>query len=322
MKIQTIIAALLSVLLLGGAVFVATQNLGILSERSLNDDGTEVNGEVTAHPASIEESSAAVVTTAVAVERELQGEVRLNGEILAEITAVAYPDTAGTLKRMVVTPGQYVREGQTLATVDPSRPGAQYEESPVVAPISGYITSVHIDRGSAVSPTAGIATVATLDDLKIVVQVPERYVTSVRPGMGATFTTFALGDRNYDALVVEIEPVVDPATRSKEVRLKVVGDASDLQPGMFTRISLPVRRSGRAVTVPFSALVQEAGKTYVYAVVEGRAERREVQVGLIARDYVAISGGIDAGTEVVMNGVQKVQDHGAVRIAGTAGENN
>lgn len=312
MKRQTVIAGLISVLLLGGAFFIATQNLRPDDQGSGGRPGS-VSG---APPAG----QATVVETDIAVEQELQGDVRLNGEIRAEESAVAYPDTAGTLNRILVTPGQYVREGQNLATVDPSRPGAQFEDSPVEAPLSGYITAVHLDRGTSVSTSSGVATVATLDNLELVVEVPERYAMAVRPGMSGTFTSFALGDETYEARVVEIEPILDAQTRSKEVRLEVVGDVAELQPGMFIRVSLPVRNSGRVVTVPFGALVQEAGKAYVYTVVDGSAERREVQVGLISEEYAEVSGGLEAGTEIVVNGVHKVQENEAVRIAKAAGE--
>lgn len=330
MNRQTLIAGVISVFLLGGALLVATQNLspGARGDtRSPGADGggspaSEVPAEDERAPdaAIAQRDKATVVETEVAVVRELQGDVRLNGEIRAEESAVAYPDTAGTLHRILVTPGEYVREGEKLATVDPSRPGAQFEMSPVAAPLSGYVTAVHLDRGNSVTTGTEIATVATLDDLEVVVEVPERYATAVRPGMTAGFTSFALGAETYQARVVEVEPVLDPQTRSKEVRLEVVGDSSELQPGMFIRISLPVRNSGRVVTVPFSALVQEAGKAYVYVVVDGNAERREVQVGLIAEEYAELSGGLEAGAEVVITGVQSVRENGAVRIARAAGE--
>jgi len=336
MKKQTIIAALISVLLLGGAFFIATQNLsrdaqssggrpGSVSGAPAAGQGGQAGQAGQASPAgpasqTSQAGQSTVVETDIAVQQELQGNIRLNGEIRAEESAVAYPDIAGTLNRILVTPGQYVREGQNLATVDPSRPGAQFEDSPVEAPLSGYVTAVHLDRGTSVSTSSGVATVATLDNLELVVEVPERYAMAVRPGMSGTFTSFALGDETYEARVVEMEPVLDAQTRSKEVRLEVVGDVAELQPGMFIRLSLPVRSSGRVVTVPFGALVQEAGKAYVYTVVDGSAERREVQVGLIAEEYAEVSGGLEAGAEVVVNGVQKVKENEAVRTAKAAGE--
>lgn len=338
MKPQTIIAAIISILILVAAFLIAAQNFGLfgivedgssgptadtddVTSNYDRSDSTETEGTIESGADDPSTSGyAAVVRTVVAIEQELQGQVRLNGEIQAEETAVVYPDIAGTLSRVLAMPGQYVRENQPIASVDPSRPGAEYQQSPVESPLAGYVTAIHLDRGTTVSTNSGIATVATLDRLEIVVEVPERYATAVKPNMSATFNTFALKDRIFEARVVEIQPVLDPLTRSKEVRLRVVGNTEELQPGMFTRVSLPVRNSGRVVTVPFSALVQEAGNTYVYVVVDGRTIRRAVRIGLIANDYVEIADGLESGDVVVSDGVQKVQDNAAVRIANATGE--
>lgn len=319
MKRRTLVTTIVTIVLLAGALFIAAQNLGFIGPGSgPGGSGVGPMGRGGGGPsASAPEEGPVIVETITAETRKLQADVRLNGELRARETASAHPDSAGTVSEIYVVQGNYVEKDETLALVDPSRPGAHYEQSPVLAPIDGYVIAVNIERGQKVGTDTSTVVIATISDLQVAVKLPERYSAMVKPGMSGTFSSFAFGGAVFEARVTEIEPLIDAQSRSKELILEIVGDASGLEPGMFIRVSLPLHNTGEVVAVPFSVLTQEAGKSYVYVVQDGIAQRRQVATGLFAGDHVEIADGLEAGETIVERGVQKLSLNTAVRATNT-----
>src|SRR6056297_2398337 len=141
MKIRTLVMTIVTIALLAGALFIAARNLGFIGQGS-GPGGRgggpmgRGGGEPGASAPALEDRPVAVETT-TAETRTLQADVRLNGELRARETAPAYPDSGGTISEIYVVQGDYVVKDETLALVDPSRPGTHYEKSPVRAPIEG-----------------------------------------------------------------------------------------------------------------------------------------------------------------------------------------
>jgi multidrug efflux pump subunit AcrA (membrane-fusion protein) len=273
-------------------------------------------GERTAARGGSTQSGPTVVAVTTAERRDLLGDVRLNGEIEAASTVTIYPEVSGTVERLEVVEGSYVQEDQPVAFIDSSRPGAQFQASPVRSPIAGTIITVQIERGAQAGPQVPVATVATLNRLQVEVEVPERYASALRRGMEGSFTAASYGEQAFPAVVSSVEPILDAATRSKGITLRATGSTSGLEPGMFVRVSLPLRRAPDVVTVPFRAIAQEGGGEYVYTVEDGIARRVRVRTGVIADNAVEIRGGIEAGATVITDGLQQVRPNQPVRLAG------
>jgi membrane fusion protein (multidrug efflux system) len=158
-----------------------------------------------------------------------------------------------------------------------------------------------------------VATVATLDELRVSVEVPERYVPALEPRMEGKITSFAAKGSDFDAVVEKIEPTIDSSTRSKLVKLGIEESSGELSAGMFVRVELPLERALDAVSVPFEAVVQEGGEEYVYTVENGVARRVSVRTGIIAGDRVEITGGLEKGVRVIVEGHQELRPGKPVR---------
>lgn len=86
------------------------------------------------------------VRTQVIARQDLQEYLTMNGNVQSNNTISVYPENAGKILRVFVTLGSTVRRGDQIALIDPSSPGSYYAASPVVAPISGTITSLLDER--------------------------------------------------------------------------------------------------------------------------------------------------------------------------------
>ena len=74
-----------------------------------------------------------------------------------------------------------MEKGQIIGEVDASRPGAEFMPNRVLAPISGIITNLPVQAGSAVSAATSLAVISKPEDFQIKAEIPERSLYRVRP---------------------------------------------------------------------------------------------------------------------------------------------
>jgi membrane fusion protein (multidrug efflux system) len=80
-------------------------------------------------------------------------------------------------------------------------------------------------------------------------------------------------------------------------------------------VSLPLARSVDAVTVPFSAIVQQGGEEYVYTVEDNVARRLSVRTGIVSGDRIEIERGVQTGQSVVVSGIQELRPGRPVTVS-------
>ena len=246
--------------------------------------------------------------------------LRLDGEIVPATTVDALPEVAGKLQRLFVQVGDRIARGRPVASVDPSRPGARFEASPVTAPISGTVTAVHVAVGDAVSTAKPIVTVGVLDALEVVVDVPERFVGAVQPGMTAEITLWAFPDVPFSATAGQISPLLNATTRTKEVRFPIDPAGSRAEAGMF--VSVTIRNEVRAdvVLVPIESVITRYGESFVYTVGDdSTAAIVPVEVGLIGTRSAEIRSGLDPGDPIVVRGQHAIEPGSHLQVIADAG---
>jgi len=115
------------------------------------------------------------------------------------------------------------------------------------------------------------------------------------------------------AKVLSVSPALNPKDRSVRIRLSTGNATSDsLIDGDFVTALLEVGSKKNATVVPLNALVAKGSKFYVYVVDEkGRAEKREVTVGLFGFNTLEVLSGLELGELVVTKGKTRLK-HGSV----------
>lgn len=103
-----------------------------------------------------------------------------------------------------------------------------------------------------------------------------------------------------------IDPVLAPATGTREYRAKFTNDDQVLVPGQFVRVTLSGFRRVGAITIPQRAVQQQMGQRVVFVVGPGDTVAvRQVEVGEWAGDRWVITGGLEVGDRVIVDGFQK-----------------
>ena len=253
------------------------------------------------------------VRTAVVARNEISSFLDLSGDVEASVSLDVHPDTAGKLVRILVKPGDYVQQDQVLAQVDPGRPGMVYAVSPVQSPISGTITAVNVDPGATVSSQVPIFRVGRLDSLVVTTQVPERFLYMISMGQKALISSTAFPDNQFSATVSSVSPVVNPVSRTMEVKL-TLREPTSVKSGMFVGIRLITSTDKNALIIPEKALISRSTETYVYRVSGNTAEKVIVTTGLTCEGAVEILTGLLEGDQVVIQGANLLSDGSKIKV--------
>ncbi|MDB5103177.1 MAG: MexH family multidrug efflux transporter periplasmic adaptor subunit [Fibrobacteres bacterium] len=183
---------------------------------------------------------------------------------------------------------------------------AQIAKTEIRAPFDGVVGLASVSVGNIIAQGTPIANFVSDAPLKVDFSVPEQYFDSVSPGKRVAFTVQG-GDRIHNAKVFAVDPLVDEATRTVNVRAICDSVDPSLAPGAFARLTLVIREKPDALALPSQALVPGDTVQQVYVLQGGKAVPRKVRIGLRTEADVEILEGIKAGDTVITTGLTLIR---------------
>ncbi len=183
--------------------------------------------------------------------------------------------------------------GQQLASV-------KLAQGQVLAPSSGVLISRDVEVGDIVQPGKALMVLAAAGQTQVLVQIDEKNLSKIALGQKAFGSADAFANQRFDAVVAYINPGVDAARGSVEVKLAVAQPPAYLRQDMTVSIDIETARRTAAVVLPTSTLEDAASdKPWVLVVRDKRVVKQFVTLGLRGDTRVEVLGGIAAGEGVV-----------------------
>jgi HlyD family secretion protein len=209
------------------------------------------------------------------------------------------------------------------ATVD--RLKDQIEKHTVIARFAGYVTAEHTEVGQWVKQGDPVAEVAALDEVEVVAQVVEQYAPHVRPGMMVSVEIPALPGPTLSVVVSAVVPQADVQARTFPVKVRVKNQRSEAGPlvksGMYARVILPTGETQNGLLVQKDALVLGGPQPVVFVVdvaspgaQQGKARPVPVQLGTAQGSLILVSGPLQPGQLVVVQGNERLRPGQGVKI--------
>ena len=176
----------------------------------------------------------------------------------------------------------------------------------VRAPFAGVTGRRLVSIGTYVSSQTPLITLQSVNPQHASFDVPERYADRLRRGQLVSFQVAALPGKNFSGEVVFVDPVVSLPGRTILIKARVPNNEHQLQAGMFIEARLATNIRPNAVVVPEDALLPMQGATFVWAIKDGKADRRQVSVGVRTAGWAEIQSGVEAGDSVVVGGAERL----------------
>lgn len=191
---------------------------------------------------------------------------------------------------------------------------AQIDKTEIRAPFSGVVGLRSVSEGSFVTTSTVIARLQNLSSLKIDFSIPERYSSVVIVGDELEFKIS--GSTNiYVAKVYAIEPKIDPATRTLQIRAICKTYNRELIAGAFANVELKLKKINNAILIPTVSIVPEMKGQRVYLIKNGVAVPQPVEIGIREEARVQVLAGVSEGDTVVTSGILLLRPGLKVKIS-------
>ncbi|HET7239984.1 MAG TPA: efflux RND transporter periplasmic adaptor subunit [Gemmatimonadales bacterium] len=183
----------------------------------------------------------------------------------------------------------------------------------VRAPFGGVAGERHVSLGDYVTTSTALVTVQTVSPQRASFQVPERYADQLKVGQQVTFRVAALPGREFTGRVDFVDPLVQLPGRTIMVKALVANPRRELQAGMFIEVRLATAVRPQAVIIAEDAVLPIQGSSFVWVVQNGKATRRQVELGVRTPGLVEVRSGVEAGEQVVVGGQERLAEGAPVQ---------
>ena len=314
---------------------VATIRAGAIIERLEKSEQA-----LRAAEAALKKSAAA---SAGAVERlEKTRDLRARDLIAGNDLSAAEADAAAASAARDLAQAQVARQEAELAQL------RQFLAlSNLVAPVAGVVARGWVEPGGQVKSGAPVLTIAAPGSFKINIEIPARYLSSIHQGLAAEVELKDLWSPTGDPVapsnppagrnpereppakagarvegsrpvlagqVVTAYPLATSGQKTAAVDIRVANGEFDWKPGARASVTLRLKDKRDALLVPQSALVEREGRTFLYAIVDGRARRRQVTTGESRDGMTEISSGVVEGEWIIVADPQTMKPGRRVRV--------
>jgi membrane fusion protein (multidrug efflux system) len=190
---------------------------------------------------------------------------------------------------------------------------AQLSKTSVIAPFPGRIGLRNISVGEYLIPTTVVANLVSTDPVKITFAVPEKYASQVKANSQLLFTV-AGSDTRYKAVVYAVEPGIEAATRTLQLRARAANPSGALRPGSFANIELPLATIADALLVPSQAIIPIQNGKKVFVSQDGKAKEVLVETSTRTEQDVLVISGLQAGDTVLTTGIMTLKEGAPVKV--------
>ena len=179
-------------------------------------------------------------------------------------------------------------------------------ERVVKAPFSGIVGFTDVEVGDRITPQTSITTIDDRKSLYINFSAPEVALDVLAGNPEVILTPWQNREINIFASIAQIDSRINEQDRTIRVRALLDNTEDLYRPGMSFRVKLSVRGQ-EYVAIPEAALLWGATGAYVWQMVEGKADRVNVQIQQRLRGTILVNGNFNAEAVLVVEGVQQLR---------------
>ena len=188
------------------------------------------------------------------------------------------------------------------------------QDSQIVAPISGFISHRYVKPSYFTQGYQKLFHIVDSTNLQAVVYLPEHQLSNVKLGQQANLSFSARQHQYYQANIRSISPVIDSKSGTFKVILSIDNNKQELKPGMFAQIALTFATHNNAFTIASDAIITLDNNSKIYIVRNNKAVEVQVNKGFIEEQLTEISGDINEGDLVVVNGQHNLKADALVEV--------
>jgi RND family efflux transporter MFP subunit len=190
------------------------------------------------------------------------------------------------------------------------------DDATVRAPFDGSVSQRVASPGQYLRDNAPILTLVKTNPLRLRLELPENAASVVRTGTTLSFTTDAAPGVAFQAVVRELNPSLDPKSRTLTAEARLNTADRRLRPGMFVQVQLILSKGQEAVLVPKQAVYNVAGLSKIFVIRNGKAEELKIVPGQEMDGWVEVPRDrVNPGDQVAISALSQLVQNTPVKAA-------
>jgi RND family efflux transporter MFP subunit len=174
-------------------------------------------------------------------------------------------------------------------------------DAQVRAPFSGIVAKRAVNVGEKVNADTPLVHLVDLSRMELEAQVPVSDIPNVKVGQEIAFKVDGFDSREFKGKVERINPAAEVGSRAISIFVTLANPDGALKGGMFASGTLAAASKATVNAVPIAAVITEGGQSYVFALENGKVERKPVTTGArsVELGYVEVREGLHPGAQVL-----------------------
>ncbi len=198
-------------------------------------------------------------------------------------------------------------------TVESSK--LQMDKTKIVAPIDGVIVELpYYTQSTQIETGSIIAKIMDYQTMYMDVQLPEKYISEIKPGQIVKLTNYTIPDDTIIGNITQLSPAINADTRTFKGNISINNPKYLLRPGMFVKADIVINHQDSVIVIPKNIILsRQRGKT-VFVVDRGVAAERIIETGLENITDVEVTKGLTKNERIVMSGFETLSNKSKVKI--------
>jgi RND family efflux transporter MFP subunit len=215
-----------------------------------------------------------------------------------------------TLREMKTSAVNYVN---AKSNVENAR--LQIAKTKVTAPIDGVIVELpYYTQGTQVDAGMQVVKIMDYQTMYMNVQLPEKYISTIKPGFYALLTNYTIPDDTVKGKVSQVSPAISADTRTFLGTIEIDNSELLLRPGMFVKADIVTSRKDSVVVIPKDIILSRQKGKVVFVADKGQAVERPVETGLENLTEVEITRGLSKNERVITSGFETLSNKSKIKI--------
>lgn len=197
---------------------------------------------------------------------------------------------------------------------------SQLNKTLVVAPFSGTIDEVLIEKGKVVAPGMNLFRIVNLNNMYVTANVPENYIEQLKLGAIVEVNLNSIG-KVYQGKVRQIGNYINPNNRTFSIEIAMPNPDNLLRPNQVAILKIEDYTNPKAIILPENIIQETAnGSKIVYVIEKGNSEKntkatqKTIEIGYVSGSNVEVKSGLEAGETVITDGAKALKDGAVVEV--------
>jgi len=191
----------------------------------------------------------------------------------------------------------------------------QLEKTKVISPIDGVIVDLpYYTQSTQVETGSTIAKIMDYQTMYMDVQLPEKYISIIKPGQFVKLTNYTIPDDTIIGNITQLSPAINADTRTFKGTISINNPKYLLRPGMFVKADIVTSRKDSVIVIPKTIILsRQRGKT-VFTYDRGVVDEKIIETGLENAANVEVMKGLEKNERIVTSGFETLSNKSKVKI--------